>query len=158
MNIFLFLIALSCGSQSPTSDEKSAAPEKSVAQPAKTVVATKPPKTNKPKGKIGGAPILSNPVVFGGISTKDVTEGIAKHQPAIDKCYTIERQKNTVLAGKVLVQFVIQADGTVAQVKTKATSLRHKPTEDCINTQVAKVTFPKLQTGTVAKVQFPFSF
>ena len=170
MRILILLTIISCTSQQTTTKTdqgaaqiESAASKTPQTKPQATTSrpATKPAEVSTPpvpKGTIGGAPILSNPVVIGGISREDVEQGIAKQQAAIDKCYQESHKTNAALAGKVLVQVVIAADGSVSETLTKATSLRHKPTEECINKSISKASFPKLLSGRYAMVQYPFAF
>jgi hypothetical protein len=145
--LVFFLIA--CGAPAD-------APEPSVAAPAPTEAPT-PPEA-PPAGRIGGAPILPNPVVVGAIEASEVTGVIQTHLPALDACYTSEVAKNPELAGKVLVKFSIQQDGTVKNARTESTSLRHEPTESCLADVVSTATFPALERGKLAVVQFPFTF
>ncbi|MDP7289064.1 MAG: hypothetical protein QGH94_13845, partial [Phycisphaerae bacterium] len=46
-----------------------------------------------------------------------------------------------------LVKFTIDSKGAVSKTETHATSMRHPPTEDCINGVVAKATFPAPALG-----------
>ena len=149
MRIFILLAMLSCTSQQVT---------ESTSQETEQPNQAKTPPTTVPKGRIGGSPILSTPIVIGGIATEDIHREIENHQSAIDQCYKTAQAQNTSLAGKVLVQLVIKADGSVADATTKATSLRHKPTEDCINEALSKASFSKLLSGRYAMVKYPFEF
>jgi hypothetical protein len=111
-----------------------------------------------PAGIIGGEPILPKPVVVGGISNDAVEEAIAAHRDAIVACYEDERAKMPGMAGKVLIRFTIRGDGRVADVSTRSTSLRHEPTETCVEQVIAQATFPELASGHLAIVNYPFVF
>ena len=167
MRILIILTMLSCTSQQATkstgTDKKTTSIESTSSKPPRPgsstqTVPPKPMETPLPKGKIGGAPILSNPVVIGGISRENVEKGINKQRDVIDRCYQESRKKNPSLAGKVLVKVVIAADGSVSEVLTKATSLRHNPTEECINKTISNASFTELLSGRYAIVQYPFVF
>jgi len=116
------------------------------------------PAPTKPAGSIGGEPILPKPVVVGGIENAAVEEVIGNHMASINACFEAERAKDPKLRGKVLVKFTIARDGTVSGSSTRSTSLRNETAEACVNSAVTKATFPALQGGKVAIVQYPFVF
>lgn len=116
------------------------------------------PEHASPAGRIGGEPILPDPVVVGGIDTQQVSDVIGTHIEAINDCFEAERTTKPELAGKVLVKFTISKDGSVANASTKSTSLRHEPTETCLTSLLAQATFPALSGGRLAVVHYPFVF
>ena len=105
-----------------------------------------------PTGSIGGEPILPHPTVVGGISARAINDALAPHQSALSGCHTAGKP------GKVLLKFTIGADGAVTRTKTQSTTLRHEPTEACLNDALAKVAFPPLERGRLAVVHYPFAF
>jgi len=127
-------------------------------QPAEAAPAIPEPAAPAPAGSIGGEPILPDVVVIGGISAKSVSDTIDAGMTGIAPCYTGQLAANADLAGKVLVRFIITGDGTVSRSRIKSTSLRHEPTETCVNDAVTKLVFPKLQSGKTAIVVYPFVF
>ncbi|TNE92445.1 MAG: hypothetical protein EP330_01965 [Deltaproteobacteria bacterium] len=150
MRILLPLLLIACGAPpEPAETPEAPAPEAKAEAPAEEA---------PPAGKIGGAPILPHPVVIGALSADKVSEVIEAHLDELDACYTNEVAKKPDLKGKVLVKFSIQKDGSVTNARTESTSLRHEPTEACLAEVVAKQTFPALESGKLAVVQFPFSF
>ncbi len=146
--VFLFNALVACTST----------PSSTPTPPTPVAVEAPAPAEAPPAGSIGGEPILPKPVVVGGIENEAVVVGIDAHLDAIKTCYETERAKSPKLAGKVLVKFNIAKDGTVSEAATKSTSLRNEAAEDCINDTVAKASFPPLQGGKIAIVQYPFVF
>lgn len=112
-----------------------------------------PPAPVAPAGKIGGEPILADPVVLGGISVDAVRAGLDAQKAAITACHGADAGK-----GKVLVRFAIAADGTVASARVQSTSLRDETTETCLLGVVQGATFPPLERGDKALVTWPFLF
>ncbi len=112
----------------------------------------------RPPGKIGGEPILPDPVVIGAIHEDEVTRVIEEHRAAIDACFTEGQQGKPGLAGKVLFKILIGKDGAVVKATTHASSMRHMPTEDCMLEHLRAATFPPLQEGRLAVVHYPFAF
>jgi hypothetical protein len=145
---WMLLALLGCGSASE-------APVP-VEEPADEPVAVE--EDAPPAGRIGGEPILPDPVVLGAISADAVETVVATHMDRINTCWETERAKDPKLAGKVLVKLVIGPDGSVTSTATKSTSLRNEPTETCVNQDLASATFPPLQGGKIAIVTYPFVF
>lgn len=148
MLLALFLTACASSVEAPT-------PPAPVATDA---IAPIPDASDAPAGRIGGEPILPHPTVVGGISNRDVEEGMAAHRDAIRACWEAQRALTPTLAGKVLVKFTIRPDGAVGEVTTRSTSLRHPATEACVNAAVANARFPALTGGRLAIVHYPFAF
>ena len=119
------------------------APPAPVAPPAKQEVPADPP----PVGRIGGAPILPDPVVLGAIDPRAVDRVIEAQGAAIARCYETGLAEAPGLAGKVLVKFSIGADGTVSRVSTKSTSLRNEEVETCLHERIARARFVDLSAG-----------
>ena len=140
----------------------SSAPEPAVPAPAPAPAAAPAEPASQPEpapaGRIGGAPILPDPVVLGAIDAAAVDAGIAAQRAAILRCWEISRQAKPGQAGKVLVKFTIARDGSVSNATTRSTSLRHPPTEQCLNARIMKARFPPLQDGDKALVSYPFVF
>ena len=109
-------------------------------------------------GSIGGEPILPFVTVMGAIANEAVEAAIDTRMDEINGCYQTAREQNPKLRGKVLLKFTIDAEGKVASSKIRSTSLRHDLTEKCIKDLVASMTFPKLQSGRLAIVNYPFAF
>ena len=136
----------------------SSAPETPAPEPAAVPAPAPVEAPAKPAGSIGGEPILPKPVVVGGIDNHEVEEGIGKHMDAINACYQAARADSPKLRGKVLVKFTISKDGKVNGAETRSTSLRNEGAETCLNEAVAQATFPALESGKIAIVQYPFVF
>lgn len=148
--IVLFTIWLGCGS-APTSEEPAAPEVPEAAAPAEVVAPL-------PAGRIGGQPILPKPVVIGGIANADVEAGVMARKDQIVACFETQRAQDPTLSGKVLIKFSIDAEGKVSRAATRSTSLRNDVVENCVNAEVVKAVFPKLQSGRFAIVQYPFVF
>ena len=105
----------------------------------------------KPKAKIGGTPILSTPIVLGGISKSHITDVMNKNDAAIQNCHAQSKKTK----GKILVKFSVNKDGTVNKPLTESTSLRDSATEDCLNELIAGFQFNALERGSKAIVRYP---
>lgn len=152
--LILALLACTGSSTAPPEPEPAAeapAPEPAPAQPA----APEAP----PPGRIGGEPILPDPVVVGALSASDVNTVIGGQMDAINGCWLDAKKADPkVKAGKLLVKLAVSKDGTVDNAQLKSTSVRNPPTETCVTELLAKAKFPELTEGTVALVHYPFVF
>ena len=156
--IFLNFLACSDESDSTNKESTKVTSEKVVKETKKETAKTEDKATEekkalppKPKAKIGGTPILSTPIVLGGISKNHITDIMNKNDSAIQNCH--EKSKNT--KGKVLVKFSVNKDGTVNKPLTESTSLRDSTTEDCLNKLIAGFQFNALERGSKAIVRYP---
>ena len=111
-----------------------------------------------PAGRIGGVPIVAEPVVLGAMSVDAVHAGIGAQLAAIRACYDSAGGREAGRMGKVLVRFIIAKDGAVSSTSTRSTSLRHPATEDCVNARVAEARFAAPGNGGTAIVSYPFTF
>lgn len=148
----MFAMLLALGACTPQPDPVEPAPEPAP-EPAIGVLAAAPP-----GGSISGEPILSRPVVVGGISQVAVDGVIDTLRPSFAECYEPARALQPAPSGKVLLKFLISKSGLVSDVATRATSLRHEPTEACLHGVLSEARFPPLEKGSRAIVQYPLTF
>ena len=88
--------------------------------------------------------------------SKDVVRDVIfKHIGEVKHCYELELEKNQDLAGRVMVNFTISADGKVTESKIDKTTLRNETVEKCIVEAVRTWEFPKPKGGIVT-VTYPF--
>ena len=75
----------------------------------------------------------------------------------IQACYETQLAKKPSLAGKVIIQWIIDEEGAVTTAVTTDSTLNSSATEDCLVQLVSKWRFPKPDGGTVV-VKYPFIF
>jgi len=97
-------------------------------------------------------------VVVGGLSKEVIAKVIRDHQREIKYCYESALNKFPELAGKVAVQFLIGADGTVQDAAVNETSLNNSEAENCMLTRIRRWKFPEPEGGGVVSVGFPWIF
>ncbi len=79
-------------------------------------------------------------------------------------CYENALMTNQTLAGRVVVNFNIQVNGTVNDAKVvknykgRKTTLTDKKVQKCILERVNKITFPKREKGQPIEINYPFNF
>ena len=152
----IFLQIMACSGNSEEITERPQKPKAEITKkdlPKKSDSESKEALNPRPKAKakIGGTPILSRPIVLGGISKAHINDVMKKNDNAIQNCH----EKNKKKKGKVLVKFSVNKDGTVNKPKTESTSLRDAVTEQCLNELIQGFTFNPLERGTKAIVRYP---
>ena len=90
---------------------------------------------------------------------KEQIDLVIKERMALySRCYERELRRDARLAGKVVVRFVVDRDGSVKHAHLRATSLENSVVESCVVSEIQQTRFPKpLGSGTVI-VSYPFNF
>jgi len=103
-----------------------------------------------PTGKMKGG-------VVGGLDTDAVRRAIQSHAAEIRKCYEQRLAQDPRLAGKVLLRWIIQADGSAANViVSDGTTLEDHALHECMRARVAAWRFPRPAGGGVAVITYPW--
>jgi len=96
--------------------------------------------------------------VTGSLSKEIIRRVIRRNINAVRYCYEKELIKNPALSGKLIVNFIIAADGRVQQARIDSSTIGNKQVEKCIIYAVRRFKFPKPQGGGVVRVNYPFIF
>jgi hypothetical protein len=94
----------------------------------------------------------------GGTLAKEQIDLVIKERMALySRCYEKELRRDAQLAGKVVIRFVVDKDGSVKHAHLRATSMNNSVVESCVTSEVLQTRFPRPNGGTVV-VSYPFSF
>lgn len=94
----------------------------------------------------------------GGVLAKEQIDLVIKERMALYmRCYEKELRRDAQLAGKVVIRFVVDKDGSVKHAHLRATSLNNGVVESCVAAEVQQTRFPRPSGGTVI-VSYPFGF
>lgn len=96
-------------------------------------------------------------VAKGSISREEVAAVINKHLSEIQYCYEKTLLKEPGLKGKLMIEWVINVDGSVGKVKQQSSTLANPQVASCIMSSLKRWTFPKPRGGIVV-VSYPFIF
>lgn len=96
--------------------------------------------------------------VQGGLDREVIRRVILSHRVQIRYCYEKQLASAPDLAGKVLIEFVIGADGKVNSARVAEESIADPEVGRCIASKVRTWTFPKPKGGGVVVVTYPFLF
>jgi TonB family protein len=101
---------------------------------------------------------VTSPEEMGSIDKALIKGVIEAHRSQIRYCYESALAASPALDGKVVVRFVIVADGKVAEATVKQSTLGHEPVEKCITERLLRWEFPKPKGGGKVVVSYPFIF
>ena len=97
--------------------------------------------------------------IRGGMSREAVLKVVNAHLDEIRDCYERELLHRPGISGKILMEWLIQLDGSVRYAKIKFTNIGHSSDlHGCIQAQVVTWTFPRPTGGEEVLVTFPFLF
>jgi hypothetical protein len=97
--------------------------------------------------------------IRGGMSREAVLKVVNGHLDEIRDCYERELLHNPGISGKILMEWLIQLDGTVRYAKVKFTNIGHSSDlHTCLQAQVVTWNFPRPKGGEEVLVTFPFLF
>jgi hypothetical protein len=99
-----------------------------------------------------------NPIILGALDKSLIDAVIKRNMNQIRYCYQRELTKNPSLKGKIVVKFVIAADGTVSKASIKSSSMGSPPVESCIKGRFRRFKFPQPKGGGIVIVSYPFIF
>lgn len=90
------------------------------------------------------------------ISAAQIKKIIDRNQPQVTACYERELKKAPGLRGKVVMGFVIGADGRVRTPRAVRNTTGSRPLSSCIARTVKNWRFPRAEGP--ADVEYPFAF
>jgi outer membrane biosynthesis protein TonB len=114
-------------------------------------------------GSVGAGNVLAmsddeETSIEGGLDRDAIAEVIRRNLGQIRYCYERQLSSNPDLYGKVLVKFVIGADGILGSQKIENSTLKSDMVEGCILRRMAGWKFPLPKGGTQVRVSYPFLF
>ena len=110
------------------------------------------------KGPGASARAGGDPIVLGALDSSLINNVIKRNMNQIRYCYQRELQKDPRLAGKNVVKFVIDKDGSVSSASTKSSTLGNPALDACLNGRFLRMQFPAPKGGGIVIVSYPFLF
>jgi hypothetical protein len=94
---------------------------------------------------------------FSGLTKEEIDKVVRSRQGFIKACYQKELNRTRGLGGKLVVNFVIDAGGTVKSTRVEGgkSTLRNSEVESCVRGQISRMKFPAKGGGIV---NYPFIF
>ena len=108
----------------------------------------------KKRGRVAAATATTS---GSGIPTEVIQRIVRSNISTIQACYEKAMTKAPALAGKVLVKFVINADGSVSSAAASDTNITDADMVSCVCGAVRRMAFPQPDGGAMV-VTYPFNF
>ena len=93
----------------------------------------------------------------GSLSREEIARVIDAHLGEINHCYERALNEDPALRGKLVLEWTIQLNGSVSQVRQKLSSMSNPSVAACIMDRIQKWRFPS-PSGGVVVVSYPFVF
>ena len=112
-----------------------------------------------PAGTQRGPQILAGTVQVRGSLAKGIIRRVIRgHLRELQYCYEVQLQRHPQLAGRVVVGFTIEPDGSVAGERVQSSTLGNNHVEQCVVGAMGRWRFPAVPDGGVVTVTYPFVF
>jgi Flp pilus assembly protein TadD len=98
--------------------------------------------------------VMSRVVVMGGLSKETLRRTIRRQYNKVRHCYEKELQADRGLAGRVVMQIVIE-EGTVVLSRVVSSTLGNRAAETCIARTFFNMRFPEVKHGGTVEVFYP---
>ena len=92
---------------------------------------------------------------FSGLSKDEIDRVVKARAGVFRACYQKELNRSPGIGGKLIIHFVIAADGSVKSSATQGGSLRNDGVESCVKSNIMRLKFPA-KGGAI--VNYPFVF
>lgn len=98
------------------------------------------------------------PVVIGTIDRSGLHDVVQGNRAQLHQCYQQELTRLPSLSGKIVVRFVIAADGSVSSVSVTQSSMGNSVVESCLTETFRLLQFPEPEGGGIVVVSYPLIF
>ena len=106
----------------------------------------------------GGVPKLQMqiPEVDGNMDRRIIQKVTKRHKGELRACYEKELPKTKGIKGKIVVNWVIDAQGSIIKAEVKETTVGNPDVENCFTNSIKHWRFPSPKGGGTVQVDFPF--
>lgn len=115
--------------------------------------ATTPPTAVEPR--VAEAPQIAEEPLPRADRPEVVRDEMAARGADVRRCYTRELRNQPTLRGRLLVQFTVQPDGAIGDVRVRRDTVRSPRVRACVTTVIANLRFA---SGSTAPMQFRYPF
>jgi len=102
--------------------------------------------------------VAADAIVLGSVSKTEIDRVVKQQLAQFRYCYQKELNKHPSLAGRVVIKFVIAADGSVSSAKVNSSTLNNETVENCLCSRFLRLSFPEPAGGGIVIVSYPFVF
>jgi hypothetical protein len=98
------------------------------------------------------------PDVAGTLDPEIIRRIVRDHAGAVRYCYERELVRSPSLYGKIVMKWVINAEGKVVSAQASDSQMKNANVESCLSTRIRTWQFPAPRGGGVVVVNYPFIF
>ncbi|NBQ54491.1 MAG: TonB family protein [Proteobacteria bacterium] len=109
-------------------------------------------------GRANVAVPSGDPAVSGGLSAEEILQIVRANLNQIVNCYDQLLQRSPSAAGKLAVDWSINAQGGVSSVSIAESSISDSQMKGCVTSSIKLWKFPAPRGGQAVQVTFPFTF
>ena len=102
--------------------------------------------------------VSGDPIILGALDKSVIDRVVKQHLAQMRYCYQKELNKDPTLAGKVVIKFTIESDGTVSVAEVKSSTLGNETVENCLCQRFLRLQFPAPSGSGTVIVSYPFVF
>jgi dipeptidyl-peptidase-4 len=108
---------------------------------------------------VGGTAVSSGPIQpLDSLAPEVIRSVVRAHADQIRACYDDELKKTPGIAGKVVMKWVVNNNGTVMKASVGESRLENAAVEDCLARSIKTWVFPKVKGDGFVIVDYPFVF
>ncbi len=105
-----------------------------------------------------GEVTTGTPTILGSLDPEIIRRIVRENGAQISSCYETELKQTPGLSGKIVMKFVINGEGKVAQATKSESQMNNAGVENCLASRILTWEFPKPKGGGIVIVNYPFVF
>ena len=98
------------------------------------------------------------PEARGALAPEAIKAVIVAHRQDARSCYEATLQRDTSLAGRIVMTWTIGPSGAVTRVEVKSSTMKDPGVQDCLVGRIKAWLFPAPADGDDVEVTYPFAF
>lgn len=102
--------------------------------------------------------VPGEPAITGSLDREIIQRVVRQHRREMTHCYEQELRRNPSLEGRVVMTWVIAANGSVVTSSVSETTLNNRNVENCMAQRIRRWVFPEPDGGGIVRVNYPFNF
>ncbi len=111
------------------------------------------------RGPLGEPTLGVHPPEVDGSLDREIIQRVVRQQRRqLVHCYEQELQRDPTLSGRVVMTWVVAANGSVVSANVSETTLNNLAVENCLAARIQRWVFPEPEGGSIVRVNYPFSF
>ena len=102
--------------------------------------------------------VPGEPAITGSLDREIIQRVVRQHRREMTHCYEQELRRNPSLEGRIVMTWVIAANGSVVTASVAETTMNNRNVENCMAQRIRRWVFPEPDGGGIVRVNYPFNF